>query len=328
MAQMMRAIVVGSEGTASMGEAARPLPLEDELLVRVHASGVNRADLLQKRGAYPPPPGASEILGLEACGEVVEVGPACRAFARGDRVMSLLPGGGYAEYVRVPEGMAIRIPGELDYEQGAAIPEAFLTAYQALVWIARTKQGESVLIHAGASGVGTAAIQLTREIGAVPFATAGSDEKIDICRQLGAAGAFNYRDGAFAPLVREANAGRGVGVVIDFVGRDHFEQNVDLLETDGRLVFLALLSGSTVDRFDLSSLLRKRIALTGSTLRARPQEYKVRLTQELIEFALPKLANGALRPVVDKVYAAEAVEDAHAYMDENRTRGKLVLRWD
>ena len=328
MAQMMRAIVVGSDGTASMGEAARPLPLEDELLVRVHASGVNRADLLQKRGAYPPPPGASEILGLEACGEVVEVGPACRAFARGDRVMSLLPGGGYAEYVRVPEGMAMRIPAQLDYEQGAAIPEAFLTAYQALAWIARAKRGESVLIHAGASGVGTAAIQLAREIGAVPFATAGSDEKTDLCRELGAAAAFNYREGLFAPLVREANAGRGVEVIVDFVGRDHFEQNVDLLETDGRLVFLALLSGATVDRFDLSSLLRKRIALTGSTLRARPQEYKVLLTQEFIEFALPKLANGVLRPVVDTVYAAEAVENAHAYMDENRTRGKLVLRWD
>lgn len=327
MAEMMRSIEVRGDGSLGIAETRRPQPLETELLVRVGAAGVNRADILQKQGGYPPPPGASEILGLEIAGEVAEVGAACTAFAPGDRVMSLLPGGGYAEYARVPEEMAMRIPDEFTMSQAASIPEAFLTAYQALVWIAATKRAESVLVHAGASGVGTATIQLARAIGAVPIATAGSDEKLGLCRGLGAAGAFNYREAPFAPLVREANAGRGVDVIVDFVGKDHFEQNLDLLETDGRIVFLAMLSGAEIDGFSLATLLRKRISMTGSTLRARLPEYKARLTHEFVEYTAPQFADGTLQPVVDRIFSFDEADAAHAYMAENRTRGKIVLVW-
>lgn len=328
MAEQMRSVEVRADGSLGIARTNRPRPLETELLVRVGAAGVNRADILQKQGAYPPPPGTSDILGLEIAGEVSEVGTYCTAFAPGDRVMSLLPGGGYAEYARVPEEMAMRVPDELPLTQAAAIPEAFLTAYQALVWIAGTRRAESVLVHAGASGVGTATIQLARSLGAVPFATAGSDRKLELCRALGAAFAFNYREAPFAPLVREANAGRGVDVIVDFVGTDHFEQNLDLLETDGRIVFLATLSGSQIDRFNLSTLLRKRITMSGSTLRARLPEYKARLTQEFVEFTAPQFADGSLAPVLDRVYSFEEAEAAHAYMAENRTQGKIVLTWE
>lgn len=325
----MKAILVRKPGGADqlvLGEYPTPEPGDGELLVRVRATALNRADILQRRGLYPPPPGASPILGLEMAGVVERVGPRCQGWQPGDRVFALLPGGGYAEYVTVPADMAMPIPGNLGFEEAAAIPEAFLTAYQTLFWIGRLQAGERVLIHAGASGVGTAAIQLARDAEAEVLVTAGSEAKLAACRSLGASHAFNYKTGPFAPRVLEATGGRGVDVLLDFVGAPYWEQNLECLATDGRLVLIATMGGGIIDRFDLRRLMAKRVQVTGTTLRSRSPEYKARLTQEFAAHALPRFADGRLRPVIDRVFPWERVAEAHRYMEENRNIGKIVLR--
>lgn len=309
-----------------MGDWPDPEPADDELLIRVHATALNRADLLQREGRYPPPPGASPILGLELAGVVERVGPACRGFKPGDRVFALLPGGGYAELAAVPYDLAMPIPANLSFEEAAAIPEVFLTAYLNLLWLGRLQAGEYALIHAGASGVGTAAIQLAREVGARPLATAGSDEKVDLCRSLGAEAAFNYRAGPWADAVIEATGGRGVDVILDPVGAPYWEPNLKVLALDGRLVIIAMMGGTRVSDGRLGPILSKRLQITGSTLRSRSREFKARLTAEFAGFALPRLGDGRLRPVIDRVYDWTDVADAHAYMASNRNRGKIVLR--
>ncbi|HEY8393937.1 MAG TPA: NAD(P)H-quinone oxidoreductase [Thermaerobacter sp.] len=325
----MRAVLVRQPGGPEqlyLGEYPTPEPHEGELLVRVRATALNRADILQRRGLYPPPPGASPILGLEMAGVVERTGPGCPGWQPGDRVFALLPGGGYAEYVTVPAGMAMRIPAKLTFEEAAAIPEAFFTAYQTLFWIGRLQAGERVLVHAGASGVGTAAIQLARDAGAEVLVTAGSEAKLEACRSLGASHAFNYKDGPFAPRVLEATGGRGVDLVLDFVGAPYWEQNLECLATDGRLVLIATMGGGVLERCDLRRLLAKRLQVTGTTLRSRSPEYKARLTQEFATRILPRFAEGRLRPIIDRVFPWEQVADAHRYMEANRNIGKIVLR--
>ena len=325
----MKAVVVRHPGGAeqlTIGEVPTPQPEPGQLLVRVHATALNRADILQRRGLYPPPPGTTPILGLEMAGVVERVGEGCAGWSPGDRVFALLPGGGYAEYVTVPVEMAMPIPDNLTFEEAAAIPEAFFTAYQTLFWIGRLQPGEWVLIHAGASGVGTAAIQLARDAGARVLATAGNQRKLQACRALGAEAAFNYKLGPFAPQVREATGGRGVDLILDFVGAPYWEPNLECLAIDGRLVLLAGLGGNVVDRFDLRPLMRKRLQVTGTGLRSRSPEYKVRLTREFAERILPKFASGRLRPVIDRIFPWEQVADAHRYMENNLNIGKVVLR--
>ena len=325
----MKAVLVRQPGgpeQLTLGEYPTPEPGPGELLVRVHATALNRADILQRRGLYPPPPGASPLLGLEAAGVVAALGEGCAGWRVGDRVFALLPGGGYAEYVTVPAAMALPIPPSLSFEQAAAIPEAFLTAFQTLFWIGRLQAGEWVLIHAGASGVGTAAIQLARDAGARVAVTAGSEPKLQACRDLGAEVAINYKLGPFAPKVLEATGGRGVDLILDFVGAPYWEQNLECLATDGRLVLIATMGGGIVDRFDLRRLMGKRLQVTGTTLRSRSLEYKTRLTREFAARALPKFADGTLRPVIDRVFPWEQVAEAHRYMESNRNIGKIVLK--
>jgi tumor protein p53-inducible protein 3 len=327
----MKAVIVRQPGgpeQLTIGEVPTPVPGAGELLVRVRAAALNRADVLQRQGSYPPPPGASEILGLDVAGVVEAVGPGCRVHRSGDRVCGLLPGGGYAQSAVLPEAMAIPIPEGWSFEQAAAVPEVFLTAFQTLFWIGRLEAGERVLIHAGASGVGTAAIQLAREAGAAVLVTAGSDEKCAACRELGAATAINYRQGPFAPEVMRATGGEGVDLILDFVGAPYFAQDLSILRPDGRLVLIAAMGGGAVKDLELGRLIARRLQITGTALRTRSADYKARLTRDLREFALERFARGVLKPVIDRCFPWERAADAHRYMEANRNAGKIVLSID
>jgi putative PIG3 family NAD(P)H quinone oxidoreductase len=317
---------IGGVEHLHFGDHPDPVMKEDELLVRVKATALNRADLLQRRGKHPPPKGVPHILGLEMAGEVVDVGAACEGWAPGDRVCALLPGGGYAERVSIPAGLAMRIPGNLTFEEAAAIPEVFLTAYQNLFNVARLAPGETVLIHAGGSGVGTAAIQLVREAGGISLVTAGSREKIDRSLALGARAGWNPKEGPFAPWVAQATGGKGVDIVLDFVGAKYFEQNVQSLAVDGRMVVIGTMGGAEVEKFSLRALMSKRLQITGAGLRGMDTKRKIRLTGHFATFALPRFADGRLVPIVDSVFDWRDVGNAHLRMESNANIGKIVLR--
>ncbi len=323
----MKAILLKSFGDADqlyLGECPDPQPGPHDLVVGVRATALNRADLLQRQGKYPPPPGESEILGLEVAGVVEGVGERVRRFEVGDRVCGLLAGGGYAEKALLNEYLALPIPAGMSFEQAAAIPEAFLTAFQALVWLADLQEGEAVLIHAGASGVGTAAIQLARGLGARVYVTA-SEPKHPLCLELGAAQAIDYRNEDFAEEIRRLTKGRGVQVVIDFIGAAYLERNLEALSLDGRLVLLALMGGAKVPEFRLLPLLRKRLKVMGSTLRNRSLEYKTALTHAFKAFAWEGFKDGTFRPVIDSVFPWAQVAEAHRRMEANLNQGKIVL---
>lgn len=325
----MLAVLLKEYGTTEnlyIGETKTPVIDAGDLLIRVHATALNRADLMQRRGMYPPPQGASEILGLEVAGEVEQVGENVTNWNVGDRVFALLPGGGYAQYAAVPEKMAMRIPDNLSYAEAAAIPEVFLTAYSNLYWLGGLKAGQTVLVHAGASGVGTAAIQLIREAEATSLVTAGSPEKLSYCTTLGAAAGWNYRQGAFLPFVEEQTNGAGVDIILDFIGAPYFGQNLQALATDGRLVIIGTMGGAEVDSVNLGYLLGRRLQVIGTALRSRSKTEKERLTQEFSAYALPKFEDGSLKPIVDTVFNWKDVADAHEFMEDNRNTGKIVLK--
>ncbi|MFC4076262.1 NAD(P)H-quinone oxidoreductase [Salinithrix halophila] len=327
----MKAVRINQPGGPDqlvMGEYPTPEPTDNELLVRVKATALNRADIMQRQGKYPPPSGASPLLGLEMAGVVEEVGENCQGWRKGDRVFGLLPGGGYAEYAVIPGAMAMPLPENLSYEEAAAIAEVFLTAYQALFWIGRLEQGDRVLIHAGASGVGTAAIQLAKEAGAFVAVTAGSEEKLIACRELGAGIGFNYKAGPFAPGLKETLGEQGVNLILDFVGAPYWEQNMDSLALDGRLVLISTLGGAKVESISLAPLLMKRIQVTGTTLRSRSLSYKTQLSRDFMEKALPLFAEGRLKPIVDRIYSWAGVQEAHRHMEANKNVGKVILRID
>ena len=323
----MRAIQFHQFGSAKelyLGDFLTPEPTEHQVRVKVKATALNRADLLQREGKYPPPPGESPIMGLEIAGEVDQLGEKVTKWKIGDRVCGLLAGGGYAEYAVIHEDVAMPIPENLDFLAAAAIPEAFLTAFQALVWIAKIQTGETVLIHAGASGVGTAALQLARLIGAKTFVTA-SAEKHALCLALGAEQCIDYKTQDFAECIQEWTQGRGVDVVLDFLGASYLERNLKTLGMDGRMVMLAMMGGAQADGINLGMVLMKRLSIHGSTLRARTLTYKTELTQAFMDLAWAHFSSGVLFPVVDKVFSWEDVAQAHLYMEENRNQGKIVL---
>jgi tumor protein p53-inducible protein 3 len=323
----MKAILFDQPGGPEVlryGESPDPQPAEGELLVRVRATAANRADVLQRRGSYPPPPGASSILGLELAGEVAEPAGDWRA---GDRVMAVVTGGGYAELAAVPAGMAIRIPDRLSFDEAAAIPEAFLTAFLNLFTLGELQAGETVLVHAGASGVGTAAIQLARAAGARVFTTAGSEEKLALCRELGAEVTIDYKRESFQERVQEATEGRGVDVVLDFVGAPYWDANLAALALGGRLAVIGFLGGSR-GQLDIGPILGKTLTIVGTALRRTPLPQKTALTAAFAEFALPRFERGELRPVIDSTYPLEQAAEAHRAMEANKNAGKIVLRMD
>lgn len=324
----MQAVLVQSPGgpeQLQIGTWKKPVPTTRQLLIRVEATALNRADTLQRAGKYPPPLGASPILGLELAGTVVALGQEASKFNIGDAVFGLLPGGGYAQYAVIHEDMAIPLPEGMPMEQAAAIPEVFLTAFQALQWLARLQTGETILIHAGASGVGTAAIQLASEMGGQVLVTA-SATKHHLCLELGAKHVIDYKNEAFTKVVTDITKSRGVDVIIDFIAADYFTQNIDSLAIDGRLVLLATLSGGKVNGFDLSKILSKRLSVMGSTLRSRSLEYQIALTKDFMSFALPRFKDGVLKPVIDRILDWTQVKEAHAIMESNKNAGKIVLK--
>lgn len=318
----MQAVLV-KEGQLQRGQWPMPTPAAGELLVAVKAAGVNRADLLQKAGKYLPPAGASPLLGLEVAGTVAAVGEGVSGWNTGDPVFGLMAGGGYAAYAVLHSRLAMPIPEALDYQQAAALPEAFLTAWQALKWLAKINAGEKVLIHAGASGVGTAAIQLAKALGAEAWVTA-SAPKHQACRQLGASHTIDYKQQDFAEVVQQQSAGKGVEVVIDFIGAPYWEQNLRSLATDGRLVMLGFLGGTKTPA-NLAPLLQKRISVFGSTLRSRSLDYQAALTKDLAAFLLPRLQQGEIQPVLYKAYPWQQASEAHQEMTDNQNIGKIVL---
>ncbi len=322
----MRAIrVEGPDQTLVLGDAPRPEPGAGQVLVEVQATAVNRADLLQRRGFYPPPPGESDILGLEAAGTVAALGAGVEGVRVGERVMCLLGGGGYAEYVVVDCRMALPIPETLPFEQAAGFPEVFYTAYMTLVAEAGLENGETVLIHAGGSGVGTAAIQLARALGADALVTAGSADKLERCRALGAAGAINYKDEDFAERGRALTDGRGVDVILDCIGGSYLERNLGLLAPKGRLVIIGLMGGARAE-INLALVVGKRLRVIGTVLRTRALEEKLILTAGIRERVLPLLAAGTVRPIIDAVYPLADAAAAHDRVASNATFGKVVLR--
>ena len=296
---------------------------EDEALVDVRATAVNRADLSQARGNYPPPPGASHILGLEMAGVIRAVGANVVGWRPGDRVCALLPGGGYAGQVAVPAGMLLRLPDNWPFAQGAAVPEVWYTAYINLFDEGQLRSGETALIHAGASGVGTAAIQLALDAGARAIATAGSEEKVAFCRELGAT-AINYKTQDFLEQVMAVTDGQGVDVILDPVGGAYLASNVAALRRFGRLVNIGLLGGAKGE-LNMGQLLGKRLHIVGSTLRTRPVEEKIAITRRFAAEIMPRLADGRLRPIIDTTFPIAEAQAAHEYVLGNRNIGKVIL---
>jgi len=324
----MKAVVYdepGDESVLRIAEVASPELGSGDLRIRVAAAAINRADLLQRQGLYPPPPGASSILGLECSGEVIEVGGGVEGWAPGDRAMALLSGGGYAEEVAVPAGSALRVPDRLGWEEAAAVPEVFLTVFLNLFQIAGFAGGQTALVHGGGSGIGTAAIQLVKAASGLIVVTAGSDEKCRRCRELGADLAVNYRSGDFVAEAKDATGGHGVDVVLDSIGADYLERNLAALRTGGCLILIGLMGGARAE-LNLASLLTRRIQLIGSTLRARPAEEKAKLTAAFSRRFGDALADGRVGPVVDRVLPLERVAEAHRVMKASQHFGKIVLQ--
>lgn len=325
--QTTRAVIAeGAGGPEVLQIVDRALPSlgPDEMLIRVHAAGVNRPDVMQRQGNYPPPPGATDVLGLELAGVVEAVGANVTRFAPGARVMALVASGAYAERAIVHQDIAIAIPKGMGFVQAGAVPETYFTVWSNVFERAGLVAGETLLIHGGTSGIGSTAIQLAKARGAKVIATAGTDEKCAACVAMGADAAINYRTQDFVAEGRRLTDGRGPEVVIDMVGAPYFQRNLDLVAVDGRIAQIAFQQGSRAD-LDLGPLLFKRLTLTGSTLRARPVEMKARLARALETNVLPLLADGVARPIIDSVFAFADVAKAHARMDGGNHVGKIVL---
>lgn len=300
------------------------LPGAGEVRIAAHATAINRADLVQRSGGYPPPPGASPILGLECAGEVVEVGEGVSRVVVGDKVCALLSGGGYAEEVVVPAGQVLKIPNGLSMVEAAALPEVFATAYLNLYMEASLQRGERAVIHAGASGVGTAAIQLCRALGNPCFVTLGGADKLEAARELGADAGFNRHDGTFLEAV-QAWAPDGVDVILDPVGAGYLGDNLTALGVDGRLVLIGLMGGAAAD-INLGLLLMKRLRVIGSTLRARSIAAKSAVMDELRTVVWPLIESGEIRPIIDSTFAITEADAAHQHVAANGTVGKVVLQ--
>jgi NADPH2:quinone reductase len=305
-----------------------PLPRAGDILVRVEAAGINRPDLMQRKGDYPPPPGASPILGLEVAGEVVGLGPGASGFSIGDKVCALVNGGGYAQYCAVPATQALRFPKGYDAVKAAALPETFFTVWANVFMMAGLKAGDTVLVHGGTSGIGTTAIQLATAFGARVFATAGTTEKCEACVGLGASRAINYRSEDFCAVIAEETGRRGVDIILDMVGAAYFDRNLKSLAQDGRLSIIAFLGGAFADKVNLGPILLKRLRVMGSTLRPRTAEEKRQIRDALLEQAWPLLDSGRVAPVIQAVLPYTKIADAHRMLEHGDHIGKVVITFD
>ena len=314
----------GGPEVLTLLERPVPVPGPTEVLIKVAAAGLNRADLLQRRGRYPAPPGAPANPGLEAAGRIVAVGEAVTEFTVGDAVCALLQGGGYAQYCAVDAGQVLPVPGSLGMIEAASLPEAYFTVWSNVFMFGRLRLGESLLVHGGASGIGVTAIQLAASMGHTTYATAGTDARCRSCEQLGAARAINYKSEDFVAEIAGLTAGRGVDVVLDMIGGSYISRNVQVLAADGRLVMIAT-QGGVKGEVDVLRVMQRRLTITGSTLRPRPVGFKQEIKAQLLQHVWPRLADGRLRPVVDRVFPLEQAGQAHAYMESGQQIGKIVL---
>jgi putative PIG3 family NAD(P)H quinone oxidoreductase len=323
----MRAIEIKQPGGPEVLVPTRrpvPKPGPDEVLIKVAAAGVNRPDVLQRQGGYAPPPGASDLPGLEVAGEIVAVASAGGRWSRGDRVTALVAGGGYAEYCAAPAVQCLPVPGKLDLVQAAALPETFFTVWTNVFERGRLKSGDSFLVHGGSSGIGTTAIQLAHHFRARVFATAGSDEKCSKCKELGADFAINYKARDFVQAINEATGGKGIDVILDMVGGDYIARNLQCLAVDGRLVQIAFLKGAKAE-INFAPLMVKRQTITGSTLRPRSVSEKGAIAATLEAKVWPLLAAGKVAPLVHAAFPLEQAAEAHRLMESSAHLGKIVL---
>jgi NADPH2:quinone reductase len=323
----MKAVEISQPGPPEVLKLVeRPLPAigPNDVLIRVAAAGVNRPDVMQRMGHYPPPPGASDIPGLEVSGAVDDVGADVTAFVRGDRVCALVSGGGYAEWCAAPAGQCLPVPEGSDFINAAALPETTFTVWSNVFERGGLAGGETLLVHGGSSGIGTTAIQLAHARGARVLTTAGSAEKCAFCEQLGAERAINYREEDFVAAVKDATGGRGVDVVLDMVGGAYLQRNIDVLAMDGRLVQIGMMGGTKAS-IDTLPILQRRLIITGSTLRARPVAEKAAIARSVREHVWPLIEAGRMRPIVHATYPLAAAADAHRMMESSAHLGKLVL---
>lgn len=324
--ETMTAIVLqGAGGPEVLVPEDMPVPRAGpgQILIEVHAAGVNRPDVLQRMGVYPPPAGAPEWPGLEVAGRVAALGEGAVRFALGDAVMALLPGGGYADYAVVAEDNALPVPAGLGLVEAAGVPETFFTVWHNVFQRGGLVAGERFLVHGGTSGIGTTAIQLAHRFGAEVFVTVGSAEKCDAALKLGAGHAINYRDEDFVAAIKTATGGEGIDVILDMVGGDYTPRNLAVAAADGRIVQIAFLRGQKVE-IDLQPIMVKRLTLTGSTLRARSVAFKASIARDLEAKVWPLLADGSVRPLIDATYPLAEAAEAHRHMDADHI-GKIIL---
>ena len=316
----------GAGGPELLVPATRPVPEPGpgEVLIEVAAAGINRPDVLQRQGLYPAPKGASDLLGLEVAGKIVKLGPGATRFSAGDGVCALVNGGGYAEYAVAPEATTLPLPPGLNFVEAAALPETVFTVWHNVFERAKLKPGEWLLVHGGASGIGTTAIQIAAALGAKVMVTVGSDWKAKACETLGAVRAIDYRNADFVDAVRDETGGHGADVILDMVGGDYIERNLRAAALDGRIVQIAFLKGSKVE-IDLMRLMLRRLTLTGSTLRAQPPADKARIAKAVEEHVWPLVAAGKLKPVIDSTFKLEDATGAHRRIDDPEHVGKIVL---
>ncbi len=323
----MRAVEITTPGGPDVlvaGQRPKPGPASGEVLIKVAAAGVNRPDVMQRMGHYPPPPGITDIPGLEIAGTVEELGAGVTEWRVGDNVCALVAGGGYAEYCVAPSPQCLPVPKSMDFVHAAAIPETYFTVWTNVFDRGRLKAGESLLVHGGTSGIGTTAIQLAHALGSTVFVTAGSAEKCAACERLGAARGINYRDEDFVAVVKQLTAGKGVDVVLDMVGGDYFPRNMDALALDGRLVSIAVMNGVKTT-INILTMMQKRLTLTGSTLRVRPITEKGAIAAALKQHVWPLLEAGKAIPVVHATFPLADAAAAHRMMESGAHVGKLVL---
>lgn len=327
----MKAVVITSSGgpeVLKILEKPKPPFGDHEVLIKVAAAGINRPDVAQRKGNYPPPFGASpDIPGLEISGTIVEIGRDCARYKVGDKICALVTGGGYAEYCNVPEGQCLLIPDNLNFIQAASLPETFFTVWSNVFDRGRLQPHDSLLIHGGTSGIGVAAIQLAKAWGATVYATAGSDEKCLFCEKLGAEKAINYKTEKFKDVIKHITNNKGVDVILDMIGGDYTPDNLDVLAEEGRLVLINFMKGDETT-IRLSQIMRKRLTITGSTLRARDVKFKTLIAQQVEKHVWPWLANETVKPIVYKSFPMENASDAHRLMESSKHIGKIVLEID
>lgn len=326
---MMKAIIRTGDGgpeVLQLAEAPSPTPTATQILVDVYATALNRADTIQRRGGYPPPPGESDIIGLEIAGTVSAMGDAVKGgISKGDRVFGLVGGGGYAEQAVIDYRMAMPIPEAWSFEEAAAVPEVFFTANENIFTLGKLSAGETILIHAGGSGVGSAGVQISQHAGATVFVTAGTPEKINRCKALGAREGINYKTTDFVTEIQRLTDGQGVDVVLDFIGAPYFERNLSILKTKGRLLQVGLIGGSATE-INLNTVMRNRLQIVGSVMRPQSIDEKIAITQRFVDRWLPELERGVLQPIIDTVFPLAEAAQAHEYMEANRNFGKIILR--